>query len=268
MGDGGIAAQELFSRHHVDPGWLVGVRMSGGGLLLLAAFRPPWPHHHARRLAAVAAIGIAGAQYTWFAAIEHSNVALATFVQYSAVPITAAWQMLLRQVPPTPRRLLAVAAAGTGVWLLAVGEPGGQRVSGAGIAFALASAAAFSFYLIGSERLVHDIGPRSATAWGLSIGSIPMLLWAPPWTAHPAGGLVVIATLTAVVAVAATAVAFTLSLASLRHITPTEFAITSTLEPTLAAVAAAVFLGVTLRPPQYLGGALTILAVLLLAPAS
>jgi SAM-dependent methyltransferase len=31
--------------------------------------------------------------------------------------------------------------------------------------------------------------------------------------------------------------------------------------------AAAIFLGVTLRPPQYLGGALTILAVLLLAPA-
>jgi drug/metabolite transporter (DMT)-like permease len=32
-------------------------------------------------------------------------------------------------------------------------------------------------------------------------------------------------------------------------------------------VAAAVFLGVTLRPPQYAGGALTIIAVLLLAPA-
>ena len=59
-----------------------------------------------------------------------------------------------------------------------------------------------------------------------------------------------------------------LSQASLRRITPTEFAVTSTLEPALAAVAAAVFLGVTLRPPQYAGGALTILAVLLLAPAS
>ncbi len=60
--------------------------------------------------------------------------------------------------------------------------------------------------------------------------------------------------------------ALSLSLASLRHITPTEFAVTSTLEPALAAVAAAAFLGVTLRPPQYAGGALTIIAVLLLAP--
>lgn len=68
-------------------------------------------------------------------------------------------------------------------------------------------------------------------------------------------------------AVAATAIAFTVSLASLKRITPTEFAVTSTLEPALAAVAAAVLLGVTLRAPQYAGGALTIIAVLLLAPA-
>jgi drug/metabolite transporter (DMT)-like permease len=122
---GGLAAQDLFARHHVDPGWLVGVRMGSGGLLLLAVFRPAWPRGHARLLVAVAVLGIAGAQYTWFEAIARSNVALATFVQYSAVAMTAGWQMLRRQVRPTPRRLAAVAAAATGVWLLAAGVPGG-----------------------------------------------------------------------------------------------------------------------------------------------
>jgi drug/metabolite transporter (DMT)-like permease len=126
---GGIAAQELFSRHHVDPGWLAGVRMACGGLLLLVAFRPAWPRRQAGLLIAVAVVGIAGAQYTWFAAIDKSNLALATFVQYSAVPMTAGWQMLRRQVRPTVRRLTAVAAAGTGVWLLAAGVPGGLRAS-------------------------------------------------------------------------------------------------------------------------------------------
>ena len=203
-------------------------------------------------------------------AIDKSNVALATFVQYSAVPMTAGWQMLRGQVRPTARRLAAVAAAGTGVWLLAAGVPGGLRASGAdqaGVAFAVASAVAFSFYLLGSARLARDTGARPATAWGLSIGSIPMLVCIPPWTAHPSGDPLVVAGLTVVVAVAATAIAFSLSQASLRRITPTEFAVTSTLEPALAAVAAAVFLGVTLRAPQYAGGALTIIAVLLLAPA-
>ena len=124
---GGIAAQDLFARHHVDPGWLAGVRMACGGLLLLLAFRPAWPRHQAGLLIAVAVLGIAGAQYTWYVAVDKSNVALATFVQYSAVPMTAGWQMLRGQVRPTARRLGAVAAAGTGVWLLAAGVPGGLR---------------------------------------------------------------------------------------------------------------------------------------------
>ena len=186
------------------------------------------------------------------------------------VPMTAGWQMLRRQVRPTARRLAAVAAAGTGVWLLAAGVPGGLRASRAdqaGIAFAIASAVAFSFYLLGSARLVRDTGARPTTAWGLSIGSIPMLAWFPPWTAHPSGDPLVVAGLTAIVAVAATAIAFSLSFASLSRITPTEFAVTSTLEPALAALAAAVFLGVTLSAPQYAGGVLTMVAVLLLAPA-
>lgn len=268
---GGLTAQDLLARHHVDPGWLVGVRMACGGLLLLAVFRPAWPRGHSRLLIPVAVLGIAGAQYTWFAAIARSNVALATFVQYSAVAMTAGWQMLRRQVRPTSRRLAAVAAAGTGVWLLAAGVPGGlhaSRADQAGVAFALVSAVLYSFYLLGSARLVRATGSRTATAWGLGIGSLPMLAWSPPWTVHVSGDPAVVAGLVAFMVVAATAVAFSLSQASLRRITPTEFVVTSTLEPALAAVAAAIFLGVTLRPPQYAGGALTILAVLLLAPAA
>jgi drug/metabolite transporter (DMT)-like permease len=266
---GGLTAQELFTHHNINPAWLVAVRMAAGGLILLAVFRPPWPRGHEVRLIAVATIGIAGAQLTWFEAIKHSNVALATFVQYSAVAMTAAWQMLFRQVRPTPLRIIAVVAAAAGVWLLAAGGPGGLHASRSdeiGIAFALASAVAFSYYMLTSGRLVRDIGSHSATAWGLGVGSLPMLVWAPPWTAHPTGSLLVVAVLTAVVAIAATALAFSFSLASLRHITPTEFAVASTLEPAIAAVAAAVFLGVTLRPPQYVGGVLTVIAVLLLAP--
>jgi len=176
---GGITAQVLFTRHHVDPGWLVGVRMAGGGLLLLVAFRPAWPRGHSRLLIAVSVVGIAAAQYTWFAAIAKSNVALATFVQYSAVAMTASWQMLRRQVRPTPRRLAAVAAAATGVWLLAAGVPGGlhaSRADQAGVLLAVISAVAYSFYLLGSARLVRETGARPATAWGLSIGSLPLLV--------------------------------------------------------------------------------------------
>src|SRR5271170_7474860 len=132
---GGITAQELFSHHDIDPAWLVGVRMAAGGLLLLAVFRPAWPRGHVVRLVAIATIGIAAAQFTWFEAIKDSNVALATFVQYSAVAMTASWQMVWRQVRPTVRRILAVVAAGTGVWLLS-GGVGASRSDEVGIVFA------------------------------------------------------------------------------------------------------------------------------------
>src|SRR5437763_8272547 len=115
--------------------------MGCGGLLLLVAFRPAWPHGHGRLLIAVSVVGIAAAQYTWFAAIAKSNVALATFVQYSAVAMTASWQVLRRQVRP------------------AAGVPGGlhaSRADQAGVRLAVLSAVAYFFYLLGSARLVRE----------------------------------------------------------------------------------------------------------------
>lgn len=266
---GGVAAQVLFSQHRIDPGWLTGIRMVVGGALLLAVYRPAWPRRDWLLLLAVAVIGIVGAQYTFYVAIAKSNVALATFAQYSAVAMTAAWQLLRRQVRPAPGRLAAVAAAAIGVWLIAAG-PGQVGVSSSdltGIAFGLVSAAAYCFYMLTSPRLVRRSSPTGVAAWGLTLGGIPMLAWQPPWTASPTGNTVLVISLIAFVAVAATAAAYTLSAASLHRITPTEFAVTSTLEPALAAVIAAVALGVTLHPVQYVGGTLTIAAVLLLAPA-
>jgi len=176
---GGITAQVLFTRHHVDPGWLVGIRMAGGGLLLLVAFRPAWPRGHSRLLIAVSVVGIAGAQYTWFAAIAKSNVALATFVQYSAVTMTAS---LADAAPPGSAHAQAPGRRGRGRnrRLAARGRvPGGlhaSRADQAGVLLAVISAVAYSFYLLGSARLVRDTGARPATAWGLSIGSLPLLV--------------------------------------------------------------------------------------------
>jgi len=50
-----------------------------------------------------------------------------------------------------------------------------------------------------------------------------------------------------------------------RRITPTEAMVASTVEPAVAALVEALFLGVTLQPPQHLGGGLILAAVVLLA---
>jgi drug/metabolite transporter (DMT)-like permease len=268
-GLGGVAAQDLFQHHAIDPASLVALRMTVGGLVLLTALRPAPPRGHWKRLLFFALVGMTLTQYAWFAAIDHSNVATATFVQYSGVAMTAGWQVLRHQVPPSRARLAAIAASGIGVVLLVLGQGGGLhalRVSPRGLSFALISAAAFAFYLLNSPGLVRATSLQTVAGWGLLSGGLPMFLSAPPWTGQPSGDPLAVA-LTAFVVIASTSVAFSVSLAALRRISPTEFAVTSTLEPAIAAFAGVLLLGVRLSPLQYLGGASTLAAVLILANA-
>jgi drug/metabolite transporter (DMT)-like permease len=153
VGLGGVAAQELFQHHSIKPTWLVAIRMTGAGILLLAVLRPAWPRRHWRRLLLFALLGMTATQYTWFAAIEHSNVATATFIQYSGVAMTAGWQILRLEIGPPFGRMTALALAAAGVVLLILGRAGGLhalRASPLGVVFALASAVAFAFYMLAS----------------------------------------------------------------------------------------------------------------------
>src|SRR5438105_2763131 len=264
----GAAAQLLSHRYGVQPGWLVTVRLLGAGTLLLLVVRPRFPRRQWRRLAVYGVLGVAAVQYTWFIAIGISNVTTATFLQYTYVAMTAGWEMLLRRAPPTPARLAALAAAGIGVALLVLGRDGGLvslELRPLGVLFGLLSAVAATFYALSGAPLARTVGPWSTAAWGFVFGSLPMIVLAPPWSFHSTGSLAAVLGLTAFVVVAGTAFTFTLFLLSLRHIAPTEAVVACTAEPVVAALAGAVLLGVALEPAQYLGGALILLAVALLA---
>lgn len=94
-----------------------------------------------------------------------------------------------------------------------------------------------------------------------------MLLWAPPWAAHATGDSLAVAALVVFAVLGRTALACSLSFASLRRITPTEVVVTSSVEPAVAALTSFIFLGLTLQPLQYIGGALILSAVMILAHA-
>lgn len=259
-----VAAQTLFQAHAIDPAWLVMMRMLGGGLLLLFLFRPPWPRHHWRWLLFWAGVGVAGAQLTWFFAIDLTNAVTATFIQYLYVALTAGWQLARREIQPTPLRLVAVVAATAGVALIVVGEPGGMRaieLNPLGIGLALLSAVAAAFMFLGAVRVIRAVGASASTSWGLAIGGLPVLLRAPPWSVHFSGDPREVAALVVFVVIGGTALAFSLSFASLRWISATEVAVSSTVEPLAAALTALLSLGVALLPLQYAGGAMILVAV-------
>lgn len=266
-GLGGTAAQLLFQRHGIQPQWLVSVRLGAAGLILLLVVRPRWPRRQWPRLVLFAVLGVAAVQYCYFAAIAASNVATATFLQYTSVAMISGWEIARGRAPLTPLRGLALAASLGGVTLLALGGPAGVgqlRLNPVGVVFGLLSAVTAAYYTLSSVPLVRSLGAWPTTTWGFALGALPMLIWTPPWVVRPTGSGVEVAALVAFVVLFGTLVAFGLYLASLRHISAGEAAITATSEPVATAIVALLVLGVALRPLQYLGGAAIVGAVLLL----
>jgi len=96
----------------------------------------------------------------------------------------------------------------------------------------------------------------------LPFGVATLLTYQMPPASYGLGGLV---GLVVFVTVFGTILAYGLYLAGLRRLSATEISLASSSEPIVAAVAAFLFLGVVLTSTQYLGGALIIGAVILLA---
>jgi drug/metabolite transporter (DMT)-like permease len=96
----------------------------------------------------------------------------------------------------------------------------------------------------------------------LPFGVLSLFNYQMPSTSYGLEGLI---GLVVFVIVFGTILAYGLYLAGLRRLSATEIGLASSLEPIVAAVAAFAFLGVILTTTQYFGGALIVMAVILLA---
>jgi drug/metabolite transporter (DMT)-like permease len=153
---------------------------------------------------------------------------------------------------------LALAVAGT---TLTAGPAGGQAL---GVVLAISAAAIYSVYiLVGTQVLKQVSAVQSSTvifaAAGLTAGVL-MLIDGPHLPASGRGW----AALAAIVVVA-TVVPVVTFLAGLNRVGPTNAAMLSTLEPVVTVLLAAWLLDETLAWPTVVGGALILVAVVLLA---
>jgi drug/metabolite transporter (DMT)-like permease len=269
-GISGVVAQDVFS-DGVRPQWLTALRLLTAGLGLLLIVRPPLPSRELLGTVAVSGIGLAGAQYSYFAAIAHSNVATASFIQYLAAPLIVLIERTTGRTTLRWQKLAALAVVLTGTLLLLRRPGGGMAISAAGLSFALACAVLIAVYTLTSSRVVAELGAWEATTWSSLVGAVPLVLWAPPWDVSIAAGTsgFRLAGLTAFVAVVGTLLATGLYLASLSTISAGETGTVSTTEAVAAAAFGFVLLGISLTSSQYAGGCLVLAGVVLLylAPA-
>lgn len=240
----------------------------GGALLLLVAHRlgELRPARGLPRAAIlIGALGVAGYQLCFFAAVDLTGVAIGTLVAIGSGPPLTGAVGLLRGQRPERRWVVATGLAIVGCALLLV--PGGDvEVDAGGVVLALGAGASYTAYTLSSKALL-DAGdtPAGAMARAFGLGGLLLLPVLPiagtGWLTDP-GGLATALYL----GVVTTAIAYTLFARGLRELPPPTVVTLVLAEPVTATALGVVVLGE--RPGLSAAvGALLVLAGLMLLAA-
>jgi len=221
---------------------------------------PRWRALPVRQRMLVAGTGAAMAFNVgcWFAGIERIGPALPTVISVCCAPAIVALVSLLRGYErPSARLLLALALALGGVLLVALPAGGTALPPGhvAGLAWSLGSAFCYALMVLGNARMPVAIPAVSASAWGMAVSTLCVLVvalpqgWQGPSRSVDWWGV-------AYTGVVTTSLAYLCFAWGARRLSPTAAVIGSLVEPLVAAVLAAWWLAEPMAPRQWWGALL------------
>lgn len=271
FGVGGTFAQFLFQHRGVNIDWLVTMRLlsAGPALLLISALAGKrifdiW-RTDAAALMVFGIVGMMPVQYTYMAAINASNTATATVLQFTAPAMVAVWMALMGRKRPGPRDLAAVALAMLGTFFLVThGRTDALSISAWALFWGLASAAAAAFNSLQPTKMLKRHGAALVAGWGMVIGGLALSLAHAPWKIDgrwdATAGIFL-----AFILVMGTLAAFYLFNQALRLVGAQTTILLTCAEPLSAAVLAVWWLGVSFGPMDWLGTALILTTIVLLA---
>ena len=272
FGVGGTFAQFLFQHRGVNIDWLVTMRLlcAGSVLLLISAARQGravltiW-REDAPSVILFGLVGMMPVQYTYMAAINASNTATATILQFTAPAMIAVWLALKGRRWPGGRELAAIALAMLGTFfLVAHGKPGALSITPWALFWGLASAVAAAFNSIQPAQLLRKYGASLVGGCAMLVGGVALSLIHAPWKVEgrwdlPAYGFL------AFILVFGTLVAFYLYIKALHLIGAQKSSLLTCAEPLSAAVLAVWWLGVSWGAMDWLGSLCILVTIVLLA---
>lgn len=274
-GVSGTAAQVLFQRDGLDPGWLVTTRMSVAGLLLLIGVSiksgvvqtiAVWKDRKdALKLLIFGIVGLLGVQYSYFASIRYGNAATGTILQYMGPIFITVYVALRNRRVPGILQIISVFMALTGAFLLVTdGNLHTFSVAPLAVVWGLISAVTLAFYSLYPHQLLQKYGSAAVVGWGMFIGGIGMGILDPPWNFSGHSSMETW-WLVSFVVLFGTLIAFYVYIASLKYISAPEASLLGCAEPLSAAVIAVLFLHVQMGISSMIGGVCIIVTVTLLA---
>ena len=207
--------------------------------------------------------GVTTVQGTYYYSIAALGVGLAILLQYLAPAFLVAID-LLRGAPLRPRVVLAVAGAIAGTALLVSGaEEAARAIPLRDWLVGFSAAVAFAFYIAYSKRGLARYSPVTVLFHTFLIAAVFWSVVTPPTRILAARYDAGVWAIFLALGVFSTLVPFVCFYAGLRHLPAVEAGVVATLEPVVAVLSAALFLGEGLRPIQWLGAALVLGAALL-----
>lgn len=272
-GVSGACAQYVFQDKAVTIGWLVTVRLLIAGLILLGYARwrgrDIWRIWQTRRsvvsLLVFGLLGMLAIQYTYFAAIQYSNAATGTVLQYVGPVLITLYFVGVRRRWPTRAEAWAVLLAFLGTLLLVThGDWGALQISAKALFWGLASAVALAFYSIQPENLLKENEATVLVGWGMLIGGLGFCGVSQPWRVP---GTWDVTTWMAVVFIVlfGTLFAFYGYLAAVQKIGPETTSLLACAEPLSAALVSVLWLKVVFGPWDWLGSACIVATIFLLS---
>jgi len=257
------------------------VRMTGavvGFVIVLLAIAPERLKVSRRELPFLVVFGIGGLAFVqWFylLAIHRLAIGIALLIEYVAPLVVALWARYVFHEHVRRRIWFALALALVGLALIVDVRHGGS-VSTAGVAFALASAAAYTFYVLLAEHAVGDRDAVSLLAWGFAFGALFWFFVAPWWTfptERVAADVSLLGRLSdyhlpvwslmVFLIVIGTILPFVLLVSALRHLPATRVGIIAMLEPVGAMIVAWAWLNESLGALQLVGAAIVLAGIVL-----
>jgi drug/metabolite transporter (DMT)-like permease len=270
----GTASQALFQTYKFPVLGLSELRLAISGFLLLAFVRPSIPKRKdLRLLVSIAIFGFVGTQVSYLVTIQYTNAPTATLLQFLFLPMVAGYEALTGSLRWSKQWTVTLTLAFAGTLLLIGLFSGGGFslvITPIGLVAGLIAAVTGAYYSLATRPLVREKGGWWLTTWGFLIGGLVMLplgyLGFQGYSLSPsAPEFATVVGLVIFVIIFGTVLSFGLYMVGLERLPATETGVAASIEPIVASIAAYVFLGVRLAPLQYLGGALILLAVILIA---
>lgn len=265
----GFGLLGIFARFAFDAGASVETMLflrflmaAGCMALLVIVRRRPLPG--LRTLAQLAALG--GVLYvaqalTYFTALTYIDPGLAALLLYFYPALVTLLSVVFLRERLTTLRIGALGLALIGTALTA-NPAGGGRADG--VVLSLLAGTIYAVYIILSSRVTRKVDPVHAAAViitsAAAVYGVLVLLrgYQPPELAS--GWWAILG-----LALVSTILAFVTFLAGLERVGASSAAVLSTIEPVVAVVASALLFGMQVTPLHWVGGALVLIAVVLLS---